>query len=117
MPRRDWTYRLRDIHDAATAIMGYVAGMNYEQFVVDQRTVDAVIRNLAVIGEAANSVPEDVRQRYPDVEWDGMRRMRNFVVHVYFGVDTPLVWKTVQEDLPPLMAQMHDILKSLTPRQ
>jgi len=111
MPPRSWAFRLRDILDSVAAIETYVSGMNYEQFTQDRRTVDAVIRNLGIIGEAANNVPAEVQTRYPATEWDAMRRMRNFVIHVYFGVDLPLVWKTIQEDLPPLKTQLNEVLR------
>ena len=111
MPPRAWSFRLRDILDSIAAIEEYVAGMTYEQFAHDRRTVDAVIRNLGIIGEAANHVPAEVQAQYAAIEWDGMRRMRNFVVHVYFGVDLPLVWKTIQEDLPPLKTLLSVILR------
>ena len=111
MPPRTWAFRLRDILDSIALIADYTRGMSYEQFAGDRRTVDAVIRNLAILGEAASHVPATVQERYPAVEWDGMRRMRNFVVHVYFGVDLPLVWKTILEDLPPLKTQLSEILR------
>ena len=111
MPPRTWLFRLRDILDSVGVIEEFVSGMSYEQFAHDRRTVDAVIRNLAIIGEAANHVPAEVQQRYPATEWDGMRRMRNFVVHVCFGVDLPLVWKTIQNDLPPLKMQLAAIIR------
>jgi len=115
MPPREWSFRVRDIFDSIRVIEEHVRGMTYDQFVNDRKTVDAVIRNLTIIGEAAANVPSAVQDRYPDVPWDEMRRMRNVVVHVYFGVDLPMVWRTLQEDLPPLEAQLHDILRDADP--
>ena len=111
MPTRMWTFRVRDILDAVGAIEGYVHGVTYERFVQDRRTVDAVIRNLIIIGEAASNVPADVQERYAEIPWDNMRRMRNFIVHVYFGVNLPVIWRTIQEDLPPLKAQLGRVLR------
>ena len=110
MPPRSWSFRVRDILDAIAAIEAHVRGMTYEQFAGDRKTIDAVLRNLAVIGEAATHLPPSVQERHPNVPWDEMRRMRNVVVHVYFGVELPVVWRTLQEDLPPLKAQLNEVL-------
>ncbi len=111
MPRRKWTFRLRDILNSVDAIEDYIRGMSYEQFAADRKTVDAVVRNLITIGEAAANVPAEAQARHPDVPWDNMRRMRNVIVHVYFGVNLPVVWRTIQEDLPPLKAQLNQVLR------
>ena len=113
MPGREWHFRLRDIVDSIMAIEDHVRGMTHDDFAHDRKTVDAVIRNLTVISEAAANVPPPVQHRYADVAWDEMRRMRNVVVHVYFGVDLPVVWRTVQEDLPPLKTQLDHILRDI----
>lgn len=86
-------------------------GLTCEQFAKDRKTIDAVIRNLAIIGEAANHIPAEVRPRYPAIPWDEMRRLRNVVVHVCFGVELPDVWHTICEDLPPLKVQLNAILR------
>jgi len=110
MPPRAWQFRVRDMLDSIGAIEGHVSGMTCEQFAADRKTVDAVIRNLTVIGEAAANVPSSIQERFPDVPWDEMRRMRNVVVHVYFGVDLPVVWRTTQDDLPPVRTQLMRVL-------
>jgi len=113
MPPRYWLFRVRDILDSIGAIESHVSDMTYEQFARDRKTVDAVIRNLTIIGEAAANIPLSAQECYPYVPWDEMRRMRNVVVHVYFGVDLPVVWQTLQDDLPPLKAQLDDILRDM----
>jgi uncharacterized protein with HEPN domain len=111
MPPREWSFRVRDILQSIESIEEYVRGMTYELFAGDRKTKDAVIRNLAIIGEAANHIPAEVRARSPAVPWDEMRRLRNVVVHVYFGVDFSDVWQTIQKDLPPLKAQLNELLR------
>jgi len=110
MPPRKWLFRVRDILDSIEAIEAYVRGLTFEQFAHDRKTVDATIRNLITIGEAAANVPFEVQDRYPEVPWDNMRRMRNVIVHAYFGVNLPVIWHTIQDDLPPLKARLAAIL-------
>jgi len=110
-PPKAWQFRIRDILDSIEAAESHVEGMTDQEFTADRKTIDAVIRVLTVIGEAAANVPPSIQERFPDVPWDEMRRMRNVVVHVYFGVDLAIIWRTIQEDLPPLKAQLNDALR------
>jgi len=84
--------------------------MTFDSFSRDQKTVDAVIRNIILIGEAARHIPGDVQERYPNVPWTDMQAMRNLVAHQYFGVDLAIVWDTVHEDVPALVTNMQEIL-------
>ena len=111
MPHRDWKFRIQDILDAVTAIEKYTQGMEFNTFIEDRRTVDAVVRNLMTIGEAAVHVPEDICLRHPEVPWYEMRGMRNFVVHEYFRASDSVIWDTIQMDLPPLLNLLNKILE------
>jgi len=112
--RRDSTAtRLNDMLAAIDRIAEYTADMSAEMFATDSRTVDAVVRNLIVIGEAASRVPEAYRSAHDQVPWPIMRGMRNVVVHEYWGVDISVVWQTVSEDLPPLRSQLQTLLSNL----
>lgn len=117
MPRemRLWQFRLNDILEAIGRIEGYVAGMTFEQFAADRKTLDAVERNFIAIGEAARGVPDEIEVRYSHVPWADMRAMRNFVVHVYWGVDPQRVWDTIRTNLPPLVPQLQDVLRREQP--
>ena len=84
--------------------------MSYEDFHKDQRTIDAVVRKLTIIGEAANHVPDAICERNPDIPWVDMRAMRNFVVHEYFGINEQIVWDTVQDDLPGIVEPLKRLL-------
>ena len=91
----------------------YTEGMDATSFAADEFTVDAVLRNLMVLGEAARNVPSEVRDAHPEIPWSRMVGLRNIVAHVYFGVDLEVVWKTVHEDLPPLRAAVSELLAGL----
>jgi len=80
--------------------------MTYDEFAADQRTVDAVLRNFLVIGEATRHVPEPITGRYPAVPWAQMRGMRNMVAHEYDRVNLAVVWNAVKNDLPPLVPRL-----------
>ena len=94
-------------------IESYTAGMSFDAFCSDQRTIDAVIRNFEVMGEAARHVDEQVAQRSPGVPWPDVRDMRNILIHEYFGVDLATVWKTIVDDLPPLKRDLRALIDDL----
>ena len=102
MPYRDWRFRIEDIIEAIDKIEQYTNGIDFESWLKDEKTIDAVIRNIEVIGEASTHLPKEVQENFKDVPWGMMRGIRNILVHEYFGVDLEIVWKTVREDLPNL---------------
>ena len=108
---RDWRFRVRDILAAVRAVAAYTDGMTYEAFVADDRTTDAVIRNLMTMGESIRWIPEPILDAHPEIPWRLMRGVRNVVVHEYFGVDPSILWETVRGDLPPLIAELEAVLQ------
>ena len=80
---REWRFRIQDILDAVRSVQKYTAGMTYQEFIADRKTVDAVIRNFIIIGEAASHVPDEIVNDNEAIPWSEMRAMRNFVVHDY----------------------------------
>src|SRR3990172_10787272 len=109
VPPRNPFHALEDILEAIGKIRTYTSGMTVEIFTADNKTIDAVIRNLEVIGEAAASVPADFQVEHPEIPWEDMRAMRNVLIHEYFGVSVPIVWDTVKRDLPPLAADIEKV--------
>jgi len=103
MPRDNRQY-LEDIVEAIRRIRAYVFGMNEHSFSEDLKTQDAVLRNLAVIGEAVGHLPETIDVSAPDVEWRKIRALRNILIHEYFGISLPIVWDVVQNKLAPVEA-------------
>jgi uncharacterized protein with HEPN domain len=111
-PERGWKLRISDIIDAIAAIQEYTAGMNLKSFAEDRKTVDAVVRNFTIIGEAAIRIPEQVIAENPKIPWRDMSDMRNIIVHEYFGVSNKILWETIQSDLPPLVPLLKKLLES-----
>jgi len=109
---RKWTFRLRHILEAVDRIQEYIAEMTYEEFAADQRTVEAVLHNFIIIGEATRHVPAPVTSRYPDVPWSQMRGMRNVAVDEYHRVSLGVIWKAGKEDLPPLVPMLQAVLEA-----
>jgi len=108
---RDYTLYLKDILTAIDNIEGFVAGMGLEAFQTDDKTSSAVVRKLEIIGEAAKQIPDEIRQKYPDVPWKEMAGMRDKLIHFYFGVDYPLVWGVVENRLPEVRREIQKILQ------
>ncbi|MDO8588427.1 MAG: DUF86 domain-containing protein [Armatimonadota bacterium] len=111
MSSRDWRLRLEDIIDAIGKIEHYVEGMDFEAFESDEKTIDAVLRNMEIIGEASRYVPDPVEESYTDIPWHKMRGIRNVVAHEYFGVSIPIIWRTLKEDIPPLVPMLRQVLQ------
>ena len=107
---RDYKVYLDDILAASDKILKYTKNYTARKFVRDDKTFDAVIRNLQIIGEAAKKVPSGIRVRYPMVEWKKIAGLKDILVHDYFGVDAEIVWDIVKNKIPSLRKQIHKIL-------
>lgn len=110
---RSYRLYLQDIFDAIESIAQFVSGMSLEAFHEDDRTASAVFRKFEIIGEAAKHVPSDIQRRYPEVPWREMARMRDRMIHGYFGIDHEEVWKTINDDLPALREQMRRVIQEI----
>jgi uncharacterized protein with HEPN domain len=111
-PRQCGDY-VRDILDAVRKATAFAAGMSFDKFEGDEKTVYAVVRALEVAGEAAKSVPEEMRQRFPRIPWRDLTGMRDKLIHGYFDVSKEIVWKTVTQDLPGLPALLTKMLRTV----
>ena len=109
MPR-DFKVYLDDILEASERIRSYTAGFTFPAFQEDRKTVDAVLRNLEVIGEAIKQLPAAVRDQYPDVPWRKIAGLRDILIHEYFGVDLEVIWDLVTDKLSELEARVKEIL-------
>jgi uncharacterized protein with HEPN domain len=112
MSPRNWKMRIKDILVCIEKIERHTKSLSYAGFEKDDRTIDAVLRNLEIIGEAARHVPREIKDRFPDVPWVEMQTMRNIVIHEYHGVNLRIIWQTVERDLPALKPQLQEILRA-----
>jgi uncharacterized protein with HEPN domain len=108
MPR-DYKVYLEDIIEAIERIHDYTTGLSFEAFFSDRKTVDAVNRNLAIIGEAVNRIPEEIKAKYTNIEWYGIIGLRNILIHDYFRVDLEIIWDIIENKIPLLKKQVKEM--------
>ena len=113
MSKRDSKLLLEDILVATGRIKVYTSGLAFDQFIDDSKTVDAVIRNFEIIGEAANRLSDDFKITYSNVNWFRIRGFRNRIVHDYMGIDYQIVWNIIENDLDNLVLDIKDISERL----
>jgi uncharacterized protein with HEPN domain len=106
---RDDAYLL-DILIAARKVSRYVENASWDLFRQDDRTQDAVLRNLQVIGEAARRISEEFRQDHEEIPWEEIRGMRNRLVHEYSRINLDKIWETVRDDIPMLIRQIEPLV-------
>jgi len=110
---RNYTIYLQDILVAMTRIAEYLEGYTFDQFKKDYKTVDAVIRNFEIIGEASRKLPDHIKDNNPDLPWDEMYLLRNKVSHEYFGIDYEIIWDVCINHLPENRGQIQSIINNL----
>lgn len=106
MSERNPDLLIQDILESIEKIEKYSKNFTYEDFTKDERTIDAIIRNFAVIGEAANRIPDIEKARFKNVEWRKIVGLRNRVIHDYFGIDLEIIWFIVNNDIPEFKDQL-----------
>ncbi|MDI6766859.1 MAG: DUF86 domain-containing protein [Bacteroidota bacterium] len=108
------TYRLflEDIIESIIKIETYTKNLSYGRFSKDPKTIDAVVRNLEIIGEAAKHIPTSVRSKHAEVPWKKMVGLRNIVVHEYFGIDEKIIWEIVNRGLSDVKLSIIKILET-----
>ncbi len=97
---RDPVLYLEDIVLSMERVQEYITGFDLQHFKWDYKTVDAVIRNFEIIGEATKNIPKDIKNTYPSIPWDEMYRLRNRISHEYFGIDYEIIWDIATRHLP-----------------
>ncbi len=114
MSRRDDDILLEDILEAIRKVNRYTAGYEFKHFIADEKTIDAVVRNIEIVGEAVTKLSDPLKSSYTNVDWKRIKGMRNRIVHEYFGVDVSIVWAIVTSHLPILEKQIENILANLS---
>ena len=111
MSKRDHLLLLQDMLEAALKIRRYTKDLDFDLFSKDDKTVDAVIRNFEIIGEAANGIDFNYKSINSGLEWNRIRGFRNRIVHDYFGIDYEIVWTIIENDLDNLIDQLEALIE------
>jgi uncharacterized protein with HEPN domain len=106
---RDWRLYWEDVLLASRKVRRFTAGMEKAGFRADERTYDAVLRNLEVIGEAVKNLPDEARNRAPSIQWKKIAGLRDVIAHGYFGIDDEILWDIVARKVPELLAAMEAV--------
>lgn len=105
--------RIRHMRDAAQEIIEFATESSRDSLTDNRMLQLAIVKDLEIIGEAANNVSAESQQKYTYIPWRAMVGMRNRLVHAYFGIDLDVVWQTVQVELPPLIQSLNRVLGDL----
>jgi len=108
---RTYKLYLNDILKAIDKIDRYTQDIEIDAFKADDMRVDSVLHNLMIIGEAVKNIPDDVREKEPEIRWRDIGRFRDRVVHHYFAIDLDIIWEIVQDHLPPLLNYVTQLLE------
>lgn len=108
---RDFLIYLEDMLESMRRIEKYTEDLTYEQFKESNLRTDAVVRNLEIIGEAANNIPEDFTSSYPNIPWKKMYGLRNLIAHKYFGIDYENIWKIISKQMPDNIKDLKKLLR------
>jgi uncharacterized protein with HEPN domain len=104
---------LVDIREAIYSITEYIEGFDYDSFIFDKKTKDAVVHNLEIIGEATKNLSNNIRSEYDHVPWKKLAGVRDRLTHSYFDINYEIVWDIVKNELPKLLGQINEILTAL----
>lgn len=104
---------LEDILNGISSIEEFMGTIEFQQFLVDEKTKRAVVHTLEIIGEAAKNLPRDLKQKHRDIPWADMARMHDKLSHFYFGINYEIVWKVVKDDLPKIKPRIQQILQNI----
>ncbi len=113
MSNRDKILLLEDMLQSAIKIKRYTDKLDYDSFIEDDKTIDAVVRNFEIIGEAANRIDPDFQTKNPEIEWKRIRGFRNRIVHEYFGIDYEIVWSIVEGYLDELIDWLETLIENI----
>lgn len=107
---RDYKLYLDDISECCENVRRYTGGITFEDFSADRKTIDAVVRNLEIIGEAVKNIPDEVLQTQPEIEWKEIARLRDLITHYYFKIKLTVVWDIIQNRLAELEVAVGQML-------
>lgn len=110
MSKRNWIILFEDLIASINRIETYTKDLSYNNYISNQMVIDAVVRNIEIIGEIAKQIPDDVKTKVPEIPWKALSGIRNRIVHEYFNIDVSIIWQIVSKDLTELKLNIEKIL-------
>lgn len=107
---REWRFYIQDMIGFSEKVLSYSAGLDQEALVADERTYDAILRNLELIGEAATHIPGDVRDAHPEVPWHAIIGTRNRLAHGYLSISDSVIWSIIRDAVPGLLPALRNLM-------
>ena len=107
---REWRFYVGDMLRFAEKALAYTEGLDQAAFLADERTYDATLRNIELIGEAANHIPIEVQRAHPDIPWHAIVGARNRLAHGYLQISDSVIWSIIEDAIPALLPELRDIL-------
>lgn len=111
MSPRDWHTRIQDMLTCCNNIQEFSSLSSYESFLDDPKTIRAVAFELTTIGEAVRALPNEIKDKYPEIPWGKIQGIRNVLFHEYYKLDEEIIWQTIQDDIPNLVEMLEKIIK------
>ena len=111
--KRDTVFYLDDMVENMDDAVNFIGAITYDDFIKDKKTVNAVVRSIEIIGEAAKHVPAEIREKNPSIPWKNMAGMRDKCIHDYIGVDHETIWYAVKDDIPDIRRKIADLTKKI----
>lgn len=115
--RKDYKLYLLDIISSCQKILRYTKNKDYDTFAASPMMIDAVVRNLEIIGEAIGNIPSGIKEDIKEVPWKDIVGLRNKVIHAYFDVNLSIIWETIKKDIPNFHKQIQKALKDVGSKQ
>lgn len=117
MPEKSSVFYFEDILESIEKIRKYLGEASFDEFLENEMRIDAVVRNLEIIGEAASHIAPEVRVKYPEIEWKKIVGLRNVLIHDYSGIDLDIVWDIIKNRLDLLDTKIRQVLKEEKSRE
>ncbi len=112
--KRKFTFFIKDILESLESISNFIEGLDYQNFIEDDKTLSAVVRKIEIIGEATKNIPSSVTSKYTSIPWSDMAKMRDKVIHSYFGIDYQTIWNVVKIRFPKMKPELEKLLVELS---
>ncbi len=113
MSGRKISLYIKDILNAIISIENFTSQMDRAEFEKDDKTCSATLRKFEIIGEATKKIPKEIRAKYKQIPWKEMAKMRDKLIHFYFGIDYEIIWNTIKTDLPQLKKDIKKVLQDV----